>query len=244
MWQALAAALVLASMAGSRPRTEQPTLAFAALRTKRSHFAWYLGLSSVLHLFLVVVLAFTVELLRDSNRELERSKRLYGIYTPLRVSLRIPIYYAARPTTGPSGASVRRSALPHRAKALLLQSTTQLAAVEPNKIPAFPYWIPAVPARPAEKTVTPGQGEPAPAAMPPAQLGMQAPNTVSPSSSVPIASAEPAQSSSGRLSAGNDGGSTIPGFVGEGVGGGSAPLGNGQSLAGGEASPTAAEPIL
>jgi hypothetical protein len=87
MWQALAAALVLASMAGSRPRPAQPTLAFAALKSQRSSFTWYLGLSFALHLFLIAGLAFTVELLRESNRDMERSKQLYGVYTPLRTSL-------------------------------------------------------------------------------------------------------------------------------------------------------------
>jgi hypothetical protein len=154
MWQALAAALVLASMAGSRPRPAQPTLAFAALKSQRSSLAWYLGLSSVLHLFLIVGLAFTVELLRESNRDLERSKQLYGVYTPLRTSLRTPVYYRASTVVGPGravpGVSVRHTAPHDRFSAILRQPAVQITPVAPERMPTFLSWLPTVPPRPED----------------------------------------------------------------------------------------------
>jgi hypothetical protein len=167
MWQALVAALFVASMAGSRPRAHEPTLAFAALRTQRSSFAWYFGLSSVLHLFLIVGLAFTVELLRQSSRDLERSEQLYGVYTPLRTSLRTPVYYRARAAAGPGGAdpgvSVRHAAPHGRVSAILRLPAVQIAPVAPDKMPAFLSWLPEVPPRPENRAIAP---RPLPAAVP------------------------------------------------------------------------------
>jgi hypothetical protein len=154
MWQALVAALFVVSIAGSRPQAEQPTLSFAALKRQRSSFAWYLGLSSVLHLLLIVGLAFSVELLRQSNRDLERSKQLYGVYTPLRTSLRTPVYYRARGAAGPGtanpGVSVRHPAPHDRVTAMLRQPAVQIAPVVADKMPAFLSWLPPVPPRPED----------------------------------------------------------------------------------------------
>jgi hypothetical protein len=150
----------------------------------------YLGLSSLLHVLLIVVVAFTVELLRHSNRELELSKRLYGIYTPLRVSLRTPTYYPARSTSAPGSESVRHAAALHRTSTILLQPTTALGTIAPNKIPAFLYWLPAVPARPSEKTVTPGPDRPARAAIPSSEPGSQTPDTERLATSLSLARAE------------------------------------------------------
>src|SRR5437588_341549 len=96
MWQVIAGLLFLAATTGAKPANAQPSIAFAALKKSRSRLPWYFGISVLLHALLLLVLAFAVELVRDSDREL-RLSRARG-YASIPVAIRIPDrnYYPAR----------------------------------------------------------------------------------------------------------------------------------------------------
>jgi hypothetical protein len=182
MWQVLLALLLVSASTGStRGRAGAPSISFAALQRKRSLFPWYFGISVLIHAVCVFTLVFTVELIRNSEREFQLSK--IRTYSGVPIAIRIPerSYYPTRQVAGAA-----RRARSH-AGAVLIQPARRTSPSPAPLLPSFMYWV-AASIPPPESPITPGSSRPAPGTvLRPAEPGLQAPNQEAAAASVSLA---------------------------------------------------------